>query len=1182
MNLIAKIFRFFANPRLIIGVLGATAVGAVFRFGARYGIVDQTLLLVVIGLVIITLLLMLLVGKRERKGAEQIEHSLIMEADSAVDSAEAEQKQARAAARAELLAAINALKQSRLAGGRSGGAALYVLPWYLVLGRADAGKSTLIRNSGLQLPGRGPGEIKGIGSSRNCEWWFTNQAVILETHHRFADIERAQTSERDWATFLDLLGKHRPRRALNGVIVTISAEDLIHHGSERLDEQARLLRKRLDELIHRLRLVCPIYLVVTKADLLHGFGEFFQDLEGPARNQIWGATFSAEQAAQAPADKVFEQEFHQLYRALLKRRLPRLVREQQQAAKAGIYLFPLEFHTLRDRLQRVVKILAETDAYGYTPLLRGFYLTSGGGGEGTPMEVVLTEVSRVIGVGPGGRPVPSGRGGPAPGAAADGRRSVWPLFLKGFFFQVLIPDFALARPTAGAARKHRLLHLGLRVGVLAALGIAAWLIVAGFFSHRALIARTRDLALAAGEIRLPPQVTPKTAGAREVGVGLYQLDELRRELAETGRGSRLYCGGLGRLDRRAAEIHAARLAELLLAPSYERLGEQLLRRQPALGAGSAWLRDYQLYLELRDPSTITADDPTALKQRLDALWQGAGEASLPADLVGRHLDLAWRHREPWRLKMLNLTGPPDRQLEELALRFQHSLKDPYNLFPRLVEDVNRQTRPFTLDSAGAGSALIIDRSAASGGRAGAVPGAYTQEGWRNFRQRLEQPAQDPVLSTLSDLSPELLRALVEQYADICIREWNEFFHSVSLRDPTGVPEAARSLHGLAATEQSPLLGLLRASQEHLIHGRDVERNRALLEPAGRIEKAFASLHALCARSGDQELRGKLGALADWLRGLAESGERMPRLAAEFTRGVMSGGAEGGPFQDYQGYVTRHCGGFEGRGEPASNEALKALLLRPAQAALRASLGATAEHLDRTWRDRVCRAFAASLGDKFPFSADGRDATLSDFGDFFSPDGIVARFQKDELSPYLREDGESPREALGATLKIDPGVRAAVRKAAEIQKVFFAGGGSGPQLRFEFVANPTRGARMGDIKGSILEIDGRKLEHLQSSARSLQFSWPQQSDAPRAQVSLLPVSEGAKLPPALRSEGRWAVFRLLRDPAVKIQPRASNPLDCQVAVDFSDPQGVITVPYVLRVLDARANPFLPGFFDFRCQ
>ena len=144
------------------------------------------------------------------------------------ESADARQLRERFAEAIESLAQIQA----------SGGASLYDLPWYVIIGPPGSGKTTALVNSGLRFPLSqkfGAGALRGVGGTRNCDWWFTDQAVLLDTAGRYTTQDSdASADSAAWAEFLKLLQRYRGRRPINGVLLAISASDLLL-----LDEQAR-------------------------------------------------------------------------------------------------------------------------------------------------------------------------------------------------------------------------------------------------------------------------------------------------------------------------------------------------------------------------------------------------------------------------------------------------------------------------------------------------------------------------------------------------------------------------------------------------------------------------------------------------------------------------------------------------------------------------------------------------------------------------------------------------------------------------------------------------------------------------------------------------------------------------------------------------------------------------------
>jgi len=129
--------------------------------------------------------------------------------------------------------ATSILRNMRFGPGEEGKAAgrfsifdrqyLYQLPWYIFIGAPGSGKTTALVNSDLDFPladQLGKAAVRGIGGTRNCDWWFTNDAVLIDTAGRYTTHEsNRETDEGEWKGFLELLKKFRPRQPINGAIL---------------------------------------------------------------------------------------------------------------------------------------------------------------------------------------------------------------------------------------------------------------------------------------------------------------------------------------------------------------------------------------------------------------------------------------------------------------------------------------------------------------------------------------------------------------------------------------------------------------------------------------------------------------------------------------------------------------------------------------------------------------------------------------------------------------------------------------------------------------------------------------------------------------------------------------------------------------------------------------------------
>ncbi len=372
---------------------------------------------------------------KARKASGEIEKTLRSQADAHAQAVRPDQQAETEAMEAEFLKAVAALKTSKLArGGRD---ALAVLPWYLIVGPPGAGKSTALRNSGLQFPylsSRGGG-VRGVGGTRNCDWWLTNEAVILDTAGRYTTEDE---DREEWSAFLDTLARARPDMPVNGLLVAVSLGDLGGETEEGCVDLAKRIRERLDEVMSRLQMVLPAYLLFTKCDLLPGFVETFSDLRKQDRGQIWGFTAAVEEGREAPGE-LFRTRFDELVAVVDQRALARLGEERNLALRTRIFQFPRQLAALRANLATFVDTLYASNVYQDSPVMRGVYFTSGTQ-EGRTIDRVMGAMSSAFGVKPRDadeQPVLEAKS----------------YFLRDVFKQVIFPDQKLAVRSAGAVRK---------------------------------------------------------------------------------------------------------------------------------------------------------------------------------------------------------------------------------------------------------------------------------------------------------------------------------------------------------------------------------------------------------------------------------------------------------------------------------------------------------------------------------------------------------------------------------------------------------------------------------------------------------------------------------------------------------------------------------------------------------
>src|SRR5690348_14564758 len=276
---------------------------------------------------------------------------------------------------------------------------LYDLPWYLLIGPPGSGKTTALINSGLKFPllrGATPAAIAGVGGTRYCDWWFTEEAVLIDTAGRYTTQDSdAKSDKESWLSFLDLLKRNRPRQPINGVLVAISVEDILTLSRQELAAHAEAIRMRLLELHERLKVSFPVYALFTEADLVAGFSEYFSYLNESARRQVWGATFqTADKNKNLIGD--IPHQFDLLLERLSEETIDRLQDEPAPQYRVQLFGFAAQMARLKSQIHNFLNQIFEPTRYHVSASLRGFYFTSGTQ-QGTPIDQLIGSLVRTFG-----------------------------------------------------------------------------------------------------------------------------------------------------------------------------------------------------------------------------------------------------------------------------------------------------------------------------------------------------------------------------------------------------------------------------------------------------------------------------------------------------------------------------------------------------------------------------------------------------------------------------------------------------------------------------------------------------------------------------------------------------------------------------------------------------------------
>ena len=1090
----------------------------------------------VIATTVITILTILLRRRaRETEMTETITEQVVTE--DLVDAELAEMQ-------SRMTEALGFLRKSRL-GGRFGSRHLYQLPWYIIIGPPGAGKTTAIVNSGLNFPlaerlGKTP--IGGVGGTRNCDWWFTDEAVLLDTAGRYTTQDSdADADSKAWTGFLDMLKKTRSRQPINGALLAISLSDLSTQDETQRRAHARAVRTRLHELRERLGVDFPIYVMFMKADLIAGFQEFFDDLGTVEREQVWGFTLPMPERGNPAAPMAsFRAEFDALVDQLGNRSLERMQAEVDYQRRALIQGFPAQIASLRATAEAFLSDVFQQNRYETTQLLRGVYFTSGTQ-EGAPIDRLMAGMAQTFGI--GRQAIGTGRG--------HGRSYFLTRLLGGVVFR----EAGLVSADDAVERRYRWTGRIAAAAAILAVGGITGIWANSYSGNYAMISNAQEQVAAFQDLtRDIPQNPVADADIAGIVPALNILRELPGNPAagdpeppvELTFG--LYQGEA--VGTESAQAYRGALNTLLLPRLLFRLEEQM---QANLNNPDLLFEALKIYLMLGLQGPM---DEGLVNQWMGIDWGLAfpGQDALIADLKG-HLNQMLN--QPMREIALN--GPLVEQIQgllsetPLAERIYQSI---------VTSPTVRELPEFRLTDVGGPAASRVLLRPSGQPLTQGIEGVYTREGFHDHflpevlgvAERVQyeswvlgpRGAAETSPRALAVLSRDVLNLYYTDYidrynqllADVDIVPMESLGHATEVLNvisgPSspiaailrGVAEETRlsqrpntvnagavareGAEGLADFAQDEIRSRLNADSQALLNvltsaasaggiGGPGETEEA---PGQYVEDRFASLHAFVDGTSETSLEQTVGTMTEVYNELnrvslgqssgttiaAQPGSASARLQAEI-------GRLDGPMQRWASQVAAGSSGI--------------------------AIGGARAELNAKWQAQVYPFCQRALDGRYPFTRAARaDVALQDFGKLFAPSGMIDTFFNDNLAAFVDTTANPWRwkRVNGKDLGISDAVLALFQKASDIRDSFFLAPGL-PSVTFDM----TPVALDPNVEQVVLDIEGQPVSYAHGPPQVTPLTWPGQAGG-RTRVAFAP--EQSDRENTIARDGPWAWFRLL--------------------------------------------------------
>ncbi len=1045
--------------------------------------------------------------------------------------------------------------------------ALKDIPWYMMIGAPGAGKSSVISHSGLTFPLRNKGEsgfVDGIGGTSHCDWWFSEQCVFLDTAGRYTTQDsNVNVDSKSWNGLLGLLRKYRTGRPINGVIVTISLASLINQTKSERSILARDIKARIYELRNKLGLHFPIYVMLTKLDLIDGFNEFFDELTEQERQEYLGFVLPDDSMIEEDKMSLFNKEFHDLVVKLDQRMLANLYSKPSQRERNLAFQFPKQLRSIQAQLDDLLQTIFSENKFEEPLMIRGVFLTSTTQ-EGSPVSA-LSNATHAIQQRRGHH------------ISQNLRESV-SYFVKGIFDTVILKESLISGIDA---RKRRKLNFVSRssfaISLITLLSLSYWWIdgyqsgiaKAQHIDQQAELVETSLNTLEDFESDIRQSITVLNRLSL-LTQGIHQ-DEIEHQWAE-----KISVQHDERLSQGANFAYNSLLSRYFSRYLHDLLQEQLERKESTQEDRYQALKVYLMMSDekRRNHQEIEAwfnkifvaryDDESEI---FDSLMSHVKHyLTLEDNGFVRQPKLVSSSREA-----LTKVPLPERVYHNMKLTFGESSMTAFRLTDilstKMIDQLERDSgKPISLG----------------------VSSFYTKQGYKDvFLMQLNST----IKTTLGEgwvygdsLRPRdvdrslISKKVTELYFIDFIEQWEGLIFDLGLKKTPTLDSAIQQARILSSAEY-PVTKLLSAIQEELsltkldvpaggVLENDAAKDKAkqaLMRSSGTAAKALYYTDGVDFKAAltpvEQHFKGILKVTE---RDIESINSAFSSISIQLKKIGRSGN------NSKSAYLS-----LVNEGDPEGQFDIKTVqskLPYPFDTWLKTLSGeskqfarsGSKQHINRVWKSEVYRVYERTVRGRYPFSnSQTKEVSLNDFKAFFGFGGTMDSFYKQYLEPFVDTTGR--RWKFTKDIGVSDRSLRMFQRAKSIREAFFT---RSNDLKVEFKLKPSYLDQ--HILRLKFKLGSQELAYKHDVAREQSMRWSKHNTS--ATITFTPAQSARDISHSF--EGDWGLFRLL-DHSLKARPESRD--DNIVMIDIKGNKAKFDL-----IPSSNINPFWSTDMEkFRC-
>lgn len=1124
------------NAWVVALLISLLVILLIWLVGPLIAIADKTILAGVVARLVATLLVIfgwglfcaIYYSRKRKKELADPEKAATQEK---VNQEKGRLKEEASSIKDKVRAAIKVVTSANFYGPSS--RSRYALPWYLVIGTANSGKTSMLLNSGLQFPlnEQADRHLYDLKATEQCEFMYANQAVFIDTPGAYTSALANTEQQKFWNVLLKRLFRARPAKPLNGVIVCVSLRDIMSTDGAKREHLAKTIRARLSDVLKRLHAYVPVYLVLTKCDAVPGFAQFFAHLSRAEREQIFGCPAGEVSMDTGEA----RTELKGLMQTLNAQIIAKIHQERDLVARGEMFRFPQELAALGARIEDFIFEAFGPSRYHKPTMFRGFFFTSA-----LSVKDVLASASR-----DGEMGFQSGFQ-PGMGEYAKG------FFLLRLLMDCILPEAKLASSDRESKWPMRVKRHGLQLGAFALFLFATVFLGISFMNNYNNINEiNKDYTEVAAIQKERPNLGSSRDALPELDFAVGATEVFNpEEDSQFSYGLGLYQGN--KFDRTTHRAYKEILNARLLPTVRADVAQVVAKPNQSLAELKSSLR---AYLMLHMPERV---NQKFLMDWLQNMWSERymGDAETQGKLA--------RHMEYLLANGLYAADPNGPLVSDARARL---LKIPpaelaYQRMQEEARESGNMPHTFRASFGGKETPFINDNYE--------IPYLYTKPGFEEYLIRrsphiIQGLTEDswiygPNALTLSAMDVQkLYKEVRAMYFRDYTRYWSEAVSALKVRNTHSLTEASKMAEQFT-TGISPVTLVLRDLKTHTnlvvevpkvanelgdvagdaavrqagrVGGRAgrivAQAGREAVENAGEGNIADMQKDALTVKQHFAQLVSLLDENSNPTSMLMAAQDEVGKTGGFFLKLATSDNREERTFNALIKIATERDDSLRGlevaarRLPPPVREWYLTLMYD----GLAEMMAMSSRYINKNYTERVVSVFNSDLRPHYPFSRTAeRDVNLSDFSAFFKPGGILDTFHSNYLHPFVTQGGEL-RSIMGRTMPLSKQAVGQLQRAKRVQNAFFSSNGD---LSVSFLMEPY--SMDATLKRMDIIHGDKTLTYWHGPVQGVNISWPLEHGS-SAQASIN-TTNLQNFPSTATARGDWALFRIFEKGTIRRQ------------------------------------------------